>query len=158
MINKSKKEKEFVSKCENLSYDGKGCVKFNNHVGFIANVLPGEEGSFVMTYYNSNQFYGYVKELTKTSKDRVKNHGFKIDYEINNGKFYITFKTITPGYESNLRHDSIKYEVDKDTYYNFKNSYSTEESENEIELVKNLTEKFDPVSVINPEGKIQEVK
>ena len=25
-----------------------------------------------MTYYNSNQFYGYVKELTKTSKDRVK--------------------------------------------------------------------------------------
>lgn len=72
MINKSKKEKEFVSKCENLSYDGKGCVKFNNHVGFIANVLPGEEGSFVMTYYNSNQFYGYVKELTKTSKDRVK--------------------------------------------------------------------------------------
>ena len=60
MINKSKKEKEFVSKCENLSSDGKGCVKFNNHVGFIANVLPGEEGSFVMTYYNSNQFYGYV--------------------------------------------------------------------------------------------------
>ena len=72
MKNKGNKEIVFNSKCENLSHDGKGCIKYNNHVGFFDNVLPGEEGVFVMTYYNSNQFYGYTKELTKTSKDRVK--------------------------------------------------------------------------------------
>ena len=72
MANKGYKEKEFISKCENLSHDGKGCIKYNGHVGFFSNVLPGEEGKFVMTYYNSNQFYGHVKELTKISPDRVK--------------------------------------------------------------------------------------
>ena len=72
MKNKGNTEIVFNSKCENLSHDGKGCIKYNNHVGFFDNVLPGEEGIFVMTYYNSNQFYGYTKELTKTSKDRVK--------------------------------------------------------------------------------------
>ena len=85
-----------------------------------------------------------------------------LEYKIQNEKFYITF--ITKKWEfygrvSQLVDDAkITYEVDKDFYYDFKNSYSTEESESEIELVKNLTEKFDPVSVINPEGKIQEVK
>ena len=29
MANKSFKEKEFISKCENLSHDGKGCIKYN---------------------------------------------------------------------------------------------------------------------------------
>lgn len=71
MIKKSKKEIEFTSKCENLAHDGKGCIKYDGHVGFFSNVLPGEEGKFVMTYYNSNQFYGYTKELTKISNDRV---------------------------------------------------------------------------------------
>ena len=83
-------------------------------------------------------------------KDRVKNHGFRIDYEINNGKFYITFSTIVPGvYGSNLRHDSIKYEVDKDFYYDFKNNYNSHETQNEVERVKNLTEKYDPVDVVD---------
>ena len=71
MGNKSNKQIEFTSKCENMSFDGKGCIKYNGHVGFFPNVLPSEEGKFVMTYYNSNQFYGYTKELTKVSKDRV---------------------------------------------------------------------------------------
>lgn len=72
MSNKSFKEIEFEAKCENMSYDGKGCIKYNNHVGFYPNLLPGEEGIFVMNYYNSNQFYGYTKKLTKVSPNRVK--------------------------------------------------------------------------------------
>ena len=98
---------------------------------------------------------------TNLPLSNVKDKGFYLEYKIQNEKFYITF--ITKKWEFYGRvsqlvdNAKITYEVDKDTYYNFKNSYSTEESENEIELVKNLTEKFDPVSVINPEGKIQEV-
>lgn len=98
---------------------------------------------------------------TNISSTVVKNMGFKLEYKIQEEKFYITF--ITQRWEavgriSTIVDDAkITYEVDKDTYYNFKNSYNTEESENEVELVKNLTDKFDPIEVINPEGKIQEV-
>lgn len=71
MSKKLSKEIVFNAVCENLSYDGKGCIKYNHHVGFFPNLLEGEEGEFVMTHYNSNQFYGYTQKLTKLSPDRV---------------------------------------------------------------------------------------
>lgn len=71
-MNKGTKNKEFEAVCENMSFDGKGCVHYNNHVGFIPSLLEGEKARIVMTYYTSNQFSGYVKELITTSKDRVK--------------------------------------------------------------------------------------
>lgn len=72
MANKGFKKEEFTATCSNLSFDGKGCIKYKDHVGFFNNVLPSEEGIFVMTYYNSNQFYGYTKKIIKSSVDRVK--------------------------------------------------------------------------------------
>jgi len=79
-------------------------------------------------------------------KKRVENYGFDISFEIVDKKFYITFKTITPGvYGSQFAHNKIKYEVDKDFYYDFKNNYDFNETQNEVERVKNLTEQYDPI-------------
>ncbi|MBQ8615773.1 MAG: hypothetical protein IJ415_04330 [Clostridia bacterium] len=84
------------------------------------------------------------------SKNRIKDCGFQIDYEINNEKFYITFSTKATGvYGLQFGRDIIKYEVDKDTYYDFKNNYNSHETQNEVERVKNLTEKYDPVEIID---------
>ncbi len=71
MSKKLNKEIVFNAVCENLSYDGKGCIKYDHHVGFFSNLLQGEEGEFVMTHYNSNRFYGYMRKMTKISPERV---------------------------------------------------------------------------------------
>ena len=71
-MDKGTKKIEFEAICENMSFDGKGCVHYKNHVGFIPSLLEGEKARIVMTYYTSNQFTGYVKELLSSSKDRVK--------------------------------------------------------------------------------------
>ena len=98
---------------------------------------------------------------TNISKEDVKKFGFKVEYKIDSEKFYITFKSQAEVYEYRNSHledkAKITYEVDKDTYYNFKNNYTMKERDVEINLVKDLTEKFDPISVINPEGNVQEL-
>jgi len=98
---------------------------------------------------------------TNISKEDVKKFGFKVEYKIDSEKFYITFKSQAEVHEYRNSHmedkAKITYEVDKDTYYNFKNNYTMEERDVEINLVKDLTEKFDPISVINPEGNVQEL-
>ena len=71
-MGKVNKHIEFEAVCENMSFDGKGCVHYNGHVGFIPNLIEGEKANIVMTYYTSNQFTGYVKELLTTSENRVK--------------------------------------------------------------------------------------
>ena len=91
---------------------------------------------------------------TNLSREDVKNHGFGIDYTINNDKFYITFITYTiQNYGKYLGTEAdakIKYEVDKDMYYDFKNNYSLHEKSEDVERVKSLTERYEPVEVINP--------
>ena len=98
---------------------------------------------------------------TNISKEDVKKLGFKVEYKIDSEKFYITFKSQEEVHEYRNSHledkAKITYEVDKDTYYNFKNNYTMKERDVEINLVKDLTEKFDPISVINPEGNVQEL-
>ena len=63
---------EFEAVCENMSFDGKGCVFYNGHIGFIPGLIKGERAKIVMTYYTSNQFTGYVKEVLESSPFRVK--------------------------------------------------------------------------------------
>lgn len=91
---------------------------------------------------------------TNLSRDEVKRHGLGIDYTILDEKFYITFKTYTTqsyGSISHIEEDAkIKYEVDKDTYYDFKNHYNIDEKSEDVERVKELVEKYDPAEVINP--------
>ena len=97
---------------------------------------------------------------TNLSKENVKTWGIGVDYEITAGKFYITFKTYvykeknTEGittYDEREDDVIIKYEVDKDTYYNFRHNYSTREEKEHVEMVKLLVEKYDPIEVINSE-------
>ena len=66
------KEIEFEGECIDLSFDGKGLVKYDGQIGLIPNLLPGEKAKIVITYRTSNQFHGYVKELITKSEDRVK--------------------------------------------------------------------------------------
>ena len=91
---------------------------------------------------------------TNISKDSVKEWGFGVDYEIKDSKFYITFKTYAPEEKRDhieISEDvKIKYEVDKDIYYAFKNHYNLDEKTEDVERVKELVEKYDPVEVINP--------
>ena len=74
-MDKGTKKIEFEAICENMSFDGKGCVHYKNHVGFIPSLLEGEKARIVMTYYTSNQFTGYVKELLSSSKDSLTKQG-----------------------------------------------------------------------------------
>ncbi len=91
---------------------------------------------------------------TNLSKENVEDKGFYLEYKIQNEKFYITF--ITKKWEfygrvSQLEDDAkITYEVDKDMYYDFKNHYNLDEKTEDVERVKELVEKYDPVEVINP--------
>ncbi len=91
---------------------------------------------------------------TNISKDNVKKYGLELGYEIIDAKFYITFVTKKPvalyGHSYANNDVKIKYEVDKDTYYDFKNHYNIDEKLEDVERVKSLTEKYDPVEVINP--------
>lgn len=85
------------------------------------------------------------------SQQKVRDFGFGIEYKIVNNKFYITF--ISKKHERFGQRlivvDDIKitYEVDKNTYYNFKNQYALVETERTVELVKTLTEQYDPINV-----------
>jgi len=80
------------------------------------------------------------------SKATVENYGFSIEYNIpNNNEYIIKIKT-----KRNYAYhpDIITYSVDKDFFYNFKNEYSTTESQKEVDLIKALTTIYDPVAVI----------
>ena len=96
---------------------------------------------------------------TNLSEKHVKSYGIGVDYDIVDEKFYITFKsyiskakkTVGIGTSYELEDDvKIKYEVDKDTYYNFRHNYSTREEKEHVDMVKLLVEKYDPIEVINP--------
>ena len=93
---------------------------------------------------------------TNLSSNDVKMQGIRVEYKIENEKFYITFKTqrwVYYGRTSTVEDVAkITYEVDKDRYYNFKNNYNLVETEQDVELVKDITDNFDPISVINSEG------
>ncbi|MBQ9795764.1 MAG: hypothetical protein IJW36_02225 [Clostridia bacterium] len=125
----------------------------------VASALTGcGEGKTEEEINNENE----IRELleydanTNLSSNDVELNGIKVEYKIENEKFYITFKTqkwVYLGRTSILEdYSKITYEVDKDRYYNFKNNYNLRETKQDVELVKDITDNFDPISVINPEG------
>ena len=84
----------------------------------------------------------------------VKNFGLYVETNITeNNEFIInikTKKTYWVGTMLNYRDcDIITYSVDKDFYYNFKEEYSTKETQKEVDLIKELTTKYDPIKVID---------
>ena len=91
---------------------------------------------------------------TNLDKVNVENYGLKVEYEIKDEKFYITFITSKPSSTTFAKLvDDIKitYEVDKDTYYDFRHNYNLKETSHEVGRVKNLTEQYDPIEVLESE-------
>lgn len=84
------------------------------------------------------------------SKNRVEGYGFDLGYEINNpNEYLIIFRTKKyAGRAPAETCDKITYSVDKDFFYDFKNSYSEVEGQNEVDLVTSLTSTYDPIEVI----------
>ena len=50
----------------------------------------------------------------------------------------------------------ITYEVDKDTYYEFRHNYNLKETYLDVDRVKNLTEKFDPIEVWEEDNAVEQ--
>ena len=93
------------------------------------------------------------------SKDIVENRGFKLNKEIEDSKYMLTFKTSI--YKSAGRtavlvdYDEITYSVDKDFYYDFCENYSTTETKKEVDMVTELTFNYDPIKVIEAGQEIE---
>ena len=117
-----------------------------------ASVLAGcSESKTLDEIQNENQ----IRELlefdanTNISKDDVKRFGFVREFDVKEDGYYVTFitKTFPPMQTSAAENIKITYVVDKETYFDIKNNYSSEESQKEVEMIKTLTENYDPVEV-----------
>lgn len=95
---------------------------------------------------------------TNISRSCVEHYGLRLQFEIKDSKFYITFMSRDMNNDNLIVEDDvkIKYEVNKDTYYDFKNNYNSYETTEDVDRVKVLTEKYDPISVENSDEKIVE--
>ena len=87
-------------------------------------------------------------------RKEVEDRELYIDFNISeNNEFLIKFHTEKAIAVGSIIHyvmnDEITYSVDKDFYYNFKEKYSTKETQKEIDLIKELTTKYDPIKVID---------
>lgn len=83
-------------------------------------------------------------------EELVTYYGFELRTEIIDEKFYITFvsKKDSGAFSGSLYDDvKITYEVDKDTYYDFRHNYDLVETDVEVGMVESLAENFDPTSV-----------
>ena len=123
----------------------KGLIALMIATSITATALTGcSDGRDLAELENENK----IREMleydanTNISKEDVKKYGFKVEYTIDSEKFYITFKSQTEVHEYRNSHledkAKITYEVDKDTYYNFKNNYTLEEDKVRFELRKIL--------------------
>ena len=87
-------------------------------------------------------------------RKEVEDRELYIDFNISeNNEFLIKFHTEKAIAVGRIIHyvmnDEITYSVDKDFYYNFKEKYSTKETQKEIDLIKELTTKYNPIKVID---------
>lgn len=83
------------------------------------------------------------------SRDTVEEYGFVVANNItDNNEYLITFKTRHRGSWNPEIRDIITYSVDKDFYYNFKNTYSTTETQKEVDMITELTSIYDPIRIV----------
>ena len=95
------------------------------------------------------------------NKNYVETSGFKMNYVVTESNGYLikftTSKYVSVGrFVSQVDCDAITYSVDKDFYYNFKNEYSSNETQKEVDMVTELTTTYDPVEII-ADGKQKEI-
>ena len=58
-------------KCLDISSEGKGVVKFGKDIIFCDGLFPGEEADIEILYRRAGVFFGKVRKLYSTSKDRI---------------------------------------------------------------------------------------
>ena len=121
----------------------------------------GENPDYALTRNSEEEIRPILDYDANTNIEKYNSNrgfGLGVEYEIDNNKFYIIFifyKLNKPGHNPAKMEDArIKYEVDKDTYYNFRNEFTTYKNEEDVEMVKVLTTKFDPVEVVNSKGEV----
>ena len=121
----------------------------------------GENPDYNLTRKSEEQIRQIIEYDANTNIEQYnssRGFGLGVEYEINDNKFYISFifyKINKPGHNPARMEDArIKYEVDKDTYYNFKNEFTTYKNEDDVEMVKVLTERYDPIEVVNSKGEV----
>ena len=120
----------------------------------------GERPDYALTRNSEEQIRQMIEYDANTNIEQYNSNrgfGLGVEYEINN-KFYISFifyKINKPGHNpAKLEDARVKYEVDKDTYYNFRNEFTSYKNEEDVQMVKELTTKFDPVEVVNSKGEV----
>jgi len=81
-------------------------------------------------------------------KDLIDTHGFHMFFKIEeNSRFLIAIRYYFASGVLGNTYQEITYSVDKDFYYNFKEEYSTKETQKDVDLIKELTTKYDPIKV-----------
>lgn len=58
-------------KCLDISSEGKGVVKFGKDIVFCDGLFPGEEADIEILFRRAGVFFGKVRKLYSTSKDRI---------------------------------------------------------------------------------------
>lgn len=62
----------FIGQCYDLNSEGKGVVKYNDVIGFVDDLLPGEKAEIKITYLKKDIFFGEVINIIEKSSNRVK--------------------------------------------------------------------------------------
>ena len=62
--------KQVTVNCYDLTFDGKGVVKYQDKIGFIDNLLPEEEALIEITYEKKDSFFGKVISKKQSKKLR----------------------------------------------------------------------------------------
>lgn len=60
-----------TGKCVDLSFEGKGVVKFSYGTVFVDGLFPGEEAEIEIQYKKAGSYFGKVHRLIKKSPDRI---------------------------------------------------------------------------------------
>ena len=98
-----------------------------------------------------NEIRDLLESDAKVSIDAedLERFGFRLYFDVEEDGYRISFVTRTyPVMSTSAVDDTvITYLVDKETYFNFRKNYSLKEAEKEVEMVKELTEKFTPIEV-----------
>ena len=56
---------------EDLTYDGAGVAKVDGYPLFVANALPGEKATIIVTKVNNGYGFGRLMEILEKSPERV---------------------------------------------------------------------------------------
>lgn len=89
----------------------------------------------------------YNMDLDKNSTNRL-----FLQTEIIDGKYLLKFQFkqyLSGGRSGGIysKQYDVYYEVDKETYFDFRNNFSSDTKQNEVDMITTLVEKYDPIKI-----------